>query len=340
MITMKDIAKAAGVSIATVSRVINKKDYVSDEIREKVEKIIREHGYNPNNAARALAIKRTNTIGVVVNNLHDPFYYDLIRGFEAGVQNNSYKVIFCSVLGGDAAMKERYIKYLTNGVVDAVVLYGSYQSDESIIKYIMGSDLNYVMIENDIKELNCNKLLIDNYNGSKKAVEYLVSMGHKNIAYICGNLNKKVFVERLNGYLDAMQEHKLDIRDGFIQYTTDYRSGYEKMVNLMKLEGTRPTAVFCGDDAVASKAIKAATDMGLNVPDDISIMGFDNQTVLPDNYKGPNITSMAQPLFEIGRESIRILIDQLDNNISSEYIRKVYETQLIEGETVKKYNSL
>jgi len=333
---MKDIAKAAGVSMATVSRVINKKGYVRDEIREKVEKIIREQGYNPNNAARALAIKRTNTIGVVVNNLHDPFYYDLIRGFEAAVQNNSYKVIFCSVLGGDAAMKERYIKYFTNGVVDAVVLYGSYQSDESIIKYIMGSDLNYVMIENDIKELNCNKLLIDNYNGSKKAVEYLVSMGHKNIAYICGNLNKKVFVERLNGYLDAMQEYKLDIRDGFIQYTTDYRLGYEKMINLLNLDGIKPTAVLCGDDAVASKAIKAIMDMGLSVPDDISVMGFDNQTVLPDKYKGPDITSMAQPLFEIGRESIRILIDQLDNNSHSDYVRKVYETQLVEGETVKR----
>ncbi|TAH73799.1 MAG: LacI family transcriptional regulator [Anaerolineaceae bacterium] len=336
MITMKDIALEAGVSLATVSRVINKKDNVSAEVREKVERIILEQGYNPNNAARALAKKRTNTIGVVVNNLHDPFYHDLIRGFEDGVQNTSYKVIFCSVLGGDVDMKESYIKYLTNGVVDAVVLYGSYQSDENIVKYIRDTDLNYVMIENDIKELNCNKLLIDNYNGSIKAVEHLISMGHRDIAYICGNPNKKVFVERLNGYLNAMQNNNMHIEDGFMQYTTtDYHSGYEKMINLMNLKSKRPTAVLCADDAIASKAIMAAFDLGLRVPDDISIMGYDNQTVLPDKYRGPNITSIAQPLFEIGQESIQLLVDQLDNNKRNDYIRKIYDTYLVEGETVK-----
>lgn len=336
MVTMKDIAVKAGVSLATVSRVINNKDNVSPEIREKVESIIKEHGYNPNNAARALARKRTNTIGVVVNNLHDPFYYDLIRGFEAGVQNTSYKVIFCSVLGGDVDMKESYIKYLTNGVVDAVILYGSYQSDENIVKYIKDSDLYYVMIENDIKDLNCNKLLIDNYNGSKKAVEYLISMGHRDIAYIGGNPNKKVFVERLNGYLDTMQKNNMNIEDGFMQYTTtDYKSGYEKMKNILGLESKKPTAVLCADDAIASKAIMAVMELGLKVPEDISVMGFDNQTVLPDKYKGPNITSMAQPLFEMGLESIQLLVNQLDNN-NSDYVRQVYDTYLVEGETVKK----
>lgn len=337
MATIKDIAREAGVSLATVSRVINHMDNVSDEVRERVEAVIKRLGYNPNNAARALVMKKTNSIGIVVNNLHDPFFYDLIRGFENGAKNTSYNVVFCSVLGGDVETKERYIKYLTNGVVDAVVLYGSYLSDERIVSYLKDSSVNFAMIENDIPELNCNKLLIDNYNGSKHAVEYLISMGHNDIAYICGNPNKKVSVERLNGYLDTMHKYNLNISDGYIQYTTSsYQSGYDKMKYLMKLD-RRPTAVYCADDAIASKAVTAAMDMNLRVPEDVSIMGFDNQTVLPDGYKGPDITSMAQPLFEIGVDSIQLLVNQLDNKeTGSETIRKVYDTYLVDKDTVKR----
>lgn len=335
MATIKDIAREAGVSLATVSRVINNMGNVSDEVKERVEAVIKRLGYNPNNAARALARKKTNTIGVVVNNLHDPFFYDLIKGFEHGAQNSSYNVVFCSVLGGDVETKERYIKYLTNGVVDAVVLYGSYLSDERIVNYLRDSSINFAMIENDITDLNCNKLLIDNYNGSKNAVEYLISKGHRNIAYICGNPNKKVSVERLNGYLDAMHKNNLNIEDGFIQNTTtNYQSGYDRMKYLMKLE-KRPTAVYCADDALASKAVMAALDMKLVVPDDVSVMGFDNQAVLPDGYKGPNITSMAQPLFDIGVDSIQLLANQLDAKDGYELIKKIYDTYIVEGDTVK-----
>lgn len=337
MATIKDIAQEAGVSLATVSRVINNKDNVSDEVRERVEEVIKRLGYNPNNAARALARRKTNSIGIVVNNLHDPFFYDLIRGFENGAKNTSYNVVFCSVLGGDVETKERYIKYLTNGVVDAVVIYGSYLSDEHIVDYLRDSRINFAMIENDIPDLNCNKLLIDNYNGSRNAVKYLISMGHRDIAYICGNPNKKVSVERLNGYLDAMQANNLIIADDFIQYSTaSYQSGYDRMKDLMRLDKRRPTAVYCADDAIASKAVTAALDMNLRVPEDVSIMGFDNQAILPDGYKGPDITSMAQPLYEIGIESIQILVSQLDAEESLEMITKVYDTYIVEGSTVKR----
>lgn len=336
MATIRDIAREAGVSLATVSRVINHMDNVSDESRQRVEAVIKKLGYNPNNAARSLATKKTNTIGVIVNNLHDPFFYDLIKGFEHGSCNTKYNVIFCSVLGGDVDMKERYIKYLTNGIVDGVILYGSHLSDVKVIDGLKDSNVNYILIENDIQGLECNKLLIDNYGGAGKAVEYLISMGHKKIAYICGNLNMRVSVERLNGYLDAMRKNNLNIADGFVQYSAaGYESGYDIMRNIMQLDNP-PTAVFCNDDAIASKAILAAFDMGVRVPEDVSIMGFDNQRLLPDGYKGPDISSMAQPLYDIGRESIEILAKQLDDENRTEKVRIVYNTYLVEGNTVGK----
>jgi LacI family transcriptional regulator len=161
-------------------------------------------------------------------------------------------------------------------------------------------------------------------------------MGHKDIAYICGNPNKKVSIERLNGYIHTMQTSNLNIADGFIQYTSSgNHRGYENMKILMNLEKKKPTAVFCGDDAIAFNAITAALEMGLRVPEDVSIMGFDNQSVLPNGYKGPSITTMAQPLYQIGMDSIQLLVDQLDNKISRDKIKKVYKTNLVQGKTVE-----
>lgn len=334
-VSIKDVARTANVSLATVSRVINNSENVKLEMRELVQNTIRELGYSPNHAARSLVKRKTNCIGVVVNNLHDPFFYDLIKGFEHGAQQTKYNVIFCSVLGGDADSKENYVKYLTNGVVDGVVLYGSYLNDRKVLDYLKESNhVDYVMIENDVRECSCNKLLIDNYGGSKKAVEHLMQRGHKKIAHICGNPNKKVTQERMNGYLDCIRDAGLEIKEGYIQYTsTDYCSGYDKMKMLISLDN-RPSAVFCSDDAIASFAVRAVMDSGLRVPEDVSIIGFDNQRILPDGYRGPLITSVEQPLYQIGQDSIHILAEQLEYPEEAKLIRHVYETKLIEKETV------
>ena len=265
-------------------------------------------------------------------------FYDLIKGFETAAQQTSYSVVFCSALGGDVKSKENYVKYLSNGVVDAVILYGSYRSDESMIKYIQDNEqIEFVMIENDVSSLQCNKLLIDNFGGAKNAVNYLKEKKHRKIAHICGNPNKKVTIERFNGYIQAMQESDLEVKEGYIQYSSaDYRSGYERMNALLDLE-ERPTAVFCSDDAIASYAVRAALDRGLRVPEDISIMGFDNQSILPDRYRGPEITTVEQPLYTIGMDSIRLVSERLSNNDAKMPVRKTYETKIIERETVCEY---
>lgn len=338
-VSIKDVAKAAQVSLATVSRVVNNSDKVAPSMRERVMDTIKELGYSPNHAARTLVKHKTNCIGVVVNNLHDPFFHDLIKGFEHGARQTNYNVIFCSVLGGDADSKESYVKYLTNGVVDGVVLYGSYLNDKKVLDYLRTSNrVDYVMIENDAEECSCIKLLVDNYGGARQAVEYLIANGHRKIAHICGNPNKKVTQERLTGYRDAMTHAGLPITDTYIQYTSaDYRSGFLRMEQLLSLKD-RPTAVFCSDDAIASFAIQAAKSKGISVPKDISVVGFDNQTILPDNYQGPRITSVEQPLYQIGLDSIKLLSCRLNAPDQTPLERHVYKTRLIEKETAQRPN--
>ena len=125
MVTIREIAQQSGVSLATVSRVLTNSRPVQPELRERVMEVARELGYVPNTAARALVKRRTDAIGVVVNNLHDPFFHDLIRGFEAGASETDYNVVFCSAMGREMQRKQRYVRYLSHGVVDGIILYGS-----------------------------------------------------------------------------------------------------------------------------------------------------------------------------------------------------------------------
>ncbi|NLF28185.1 MAG: LacI family transcriptional regulator, partial [Clostridiales bacterium] len=132
-----------------------------------------------------------------------------------------------------------------------------------------------------------------------------------------------------------MRQNGLELREGGIQYTmADYRSGYNSMRALLELND-RPTAVFCSDDAIASFAVRAALDMGLRVPEDVSVMGFDNQSILPEKYAGPEITSMEQPLFAIGCDSIRLLVDQLTGKVASP-VKRIYQTKVVEKASVRR----
>ena len=332
-ITIRDVAEQAGTSVATVSRVINGKDDVAAELESAVRDAIRKLGYTPNRAARSLKNSRTNNIGIIVNNLHDPFFYDLIRGFEDGSVETNYDVMFCSVVNDNPEAKEKYVRHLSGGLVDAIVLYGSYRTDAQAVEYLLNNPgIELVMIENDIPGVNCNKILIDNYGGAQKAVEYLIGKGHKKIAYISGNPNRKVAVDRLNGYLDTMRREGLLIRDDYILHAYNNMDGYGCMETILK-SSDPPTAVFCWDDGVASYAARACKDAGVSIPEQMTIVGFDNRTMLPEDYQGPRITSVEQPLYRIGKETIELLSKRLSNPEKQEPITRIYETRVIEKET-------
>ena len=308
---------------------------VQPELRERVMEVARELGYVPNTAARALVKRRTDAIGVVVNNLHDPFFHDLIRGFEAGASETDYNVVFCSAMGREMQRKQRYVRYLSNGVVDGIILYGSYDFDEALVRELHATGFPFFLIESSVEGVQTNNFLIDNEGGVYNAVRYLHRHGHRRIAYIAGRLEKRVCVERLNGYYKAMQDLCLEVPAEYVRYIEeDSSDGRALMAQFLALPAkVRPTAVLCYDDAVASHAIRCALEQGLRVPQDISIMGFDNQTIPPNGYKGPAITSVSQPLYEIGFDSI-ILLSQILRGERESGITKQYQTHIAEKESV------
>ena len=335
MVTIREIAQQSGVSLATVSRVLTNSRPVQPELRERVMEVARELGYVPNTAARALVKRRTDAIGVVVNNLHDRFFHDLIRGFEAGASETDYNVVFCSAMGREMQRKQRYVRYLSNGVVDGIILYGSYDFDEALVRELHATGFPFFLIESSVEGVQTNNFLIDNEGGVYNAVRYLHRHGHRRIAYIAGRLEKRVCVERLNGYYKAMQDLCLEVPAEYVRYIEeDSSDGRALMAQFLALPAkVRPTAVLCYDDAVASHAIRCALEQGLRVPQDISIMGFDNQTIPPNGYKGPAITSVSQPLYEIGFDSI-ILLSQILRGERESGITKQYQTHIAEKESV------
>lgn len=335
MITIKDIARSAGVSPATVSRVLTNSRAVNSELRDRVLKVAHECGYSPNTAARSLVKKETNAIGVVVHNLHDPFFHDLILGFESGAMETDLNVVFCSVMGKNDEDKHKYLRYLSNGVVDGIILYGSYHFDEHFIEEVHTSGFPLFLIENRISGVDTHSFLVNNQQGVYDAVEYLYQHGHRRIAYIAGKPNKSVCLERLAGYRRAMQDLSLDLGE---RYVLSLENGFEDGADLMERflsypAEERPTAVLCYDDATAAAAITRAQALGVSVPGDISVMGFDNQTIPPKNYIGPAITSVSQPLYEIGFDSM-LLLSRFLRGDRQERISRTYATTIAQKQSV------
>lgn len=334
MVTVKEVAKHAGVSLATVSRVINGAENVSPAIREKVQYAIKELGYFPNHAARSLVRRQSGSIAVLLRNLHSPFYMDLIRGFEQGTQQTRRNIFFCS-LGRDQSFRDQYIQFLTGGVSDAIILYGSLFSDQPIIEHLQSIRFPFLLIENNFQSLTVNQFLVNNQEGAQSAVNYLVSKGHTRIAHFMGDPNKKVNLDRFTGYTQAMQNNGLLIRDDYLcNIFSDSQIAYQTAQEIMRRPAeTRPTALFCCSDRIAANAIMGITDLGFRVPQDISVIGFDNQRLPDERYNGPRITGICQPLYQMGLDSIKTITDILDGKLQQP-ITRMYDTTLMEYDTV------
>ncbi|MCI8389777.1 MAG: LacI family transcriptional regulator [Roseburia sp.] len=333
MLTIKDVARHAGVSVSTVSRVINQVENVSPVIRQKVQYSIKELGYIPNNAARSLVHRQTNAITVLLRNLHSPFFAELIRGMESGSFSSGRNVLFYS-LGKDPKYRDQSIQFLTNGVSDAIILYGPLYTDQPIIEHLCSISFPFLLIENNFPTPQTNQFLVNNYEGAYHAVEYLASKKHRRIAYFMGDPNKKVNLDRFNGYTQAMSDKGLIIRDGYLCNIYNSNQAYQIAQKIMRMpEEFRPTAIFCCNDQIAAYAIMGITAMGFQVPKDISVMGFDNQKIPFDDYNGPRISCIQQPLYEMGRDSILAVTDLLDGNVEAPVVR-TYDTSIAEYETV------
>lgn len=311
MPTIKDIAKIAGVSVTTVSKVINNYSDISEETRKKVIKIMEEENYQPNAIARSLSTNRSHSIGIFINfnlsrGLHQIFFQEILFGLETNLGPKGYDFIHFS----DLKWKDEcnYLENCRNRHVDAAVLMGIPLNDHYVDE-LLKSDIPVIFLDVEIIGKNATYITSDNVGGTKKAINYLYQLGHQDIGMIIGLSYTKPAQDRLSGFQQAINELNISYHPEWIESTFfSEEGGYQAMNDLLKREEL-PSAIFCHSDSIAIGAIKAIQEAGFNVPEDFSIIGFDDLQI--SKYVYPRLTTIKQDTYLIGEKAATLLMDMM-----------------------------
>jgi len=324
--TIFDVAKHAGVSIGTVSRVLNNRDRVSQGTRDRVLQAIRELDYHPNSFAQALASQQTDTIGLVMPKVNDPFFYEIVRGVEDVVTAAGYSLLIASQ--PRQTSESHYGKLFRRGNVDAMILTAVDVYPNEIREIIDGGVPVTFIQQNPGKEVPA--VLVDNYGGMAELTEHLIAHGYKRFAYITGTNYTPDNAERLRAIRYTLETHGLSLpKEAVVEGNYLRGSGYRAMLNLLELP-ERPEVVIAGNDQMAVDAILAAQEHGLRIPEDIAITGFDDVPMA--SYISPPLTTIHQPIYEVGEHAARLALDLLRANTEGRKIvpaRVILPTKLV-----------
>lgn len=325
---LEDIAKKAGVSRSTVSRVVNNQLNVSDKVRQRVLKVIQETGYSPNAAARTLVSQRSNTIGLVLPHsvstfFTDPFYPHLIKGISLAC--NHYDFTLALFVAGSIEYQEKILPRLSSpGFLDGIIIQSGHDADQSIIRDLKKTKIPILVAGRPLNEDRTCFIDIDNVAASEKAVRHLIQIGYKHIGTITGHLTSTVGIDRLAGYKKALESSSLKLNPALI-IESDFTDagGYAAMQKILPF---KPDAIFAASDMMAIGAIRAIMDAGLEVPKDVAVVGFDDLPIPAVNEF--QLTTIHQPVVQFGFKAVETLIELIESDTT--IIKKVLmDTELI-----------
>ena len=328
MPTVLDVAKRAGVAPITVSRVINNSGYISQTTRERVEAAVKELGYVPNTLARGLRSKRTNTLALVVTDITNPYFTSMARGVEDVAGDSNYTVIYCNTDESETK-EEKYANILAQKQVDGVLLVPAGGNDRTI-RFLGSNGIAVVVLDRRVSGVETDFVRSDSVNGAYRLAKLLIGLGHERIAIITGSKNVSTAVDRVTGYKQALIEAGL-IENELVYYGEfNQQSGYELTKQAM-MQSPKPTALFGANNFIMLGIIKALRELQLNVPDDISVVGFDDfpKAMLVK----PFFTAIVQPAYEMGRVATELLLDRISGDSSKECQELILPTELFEGES-------
>ncbi len=308
MVTMLDVAKRAGVSKATVSRVLNGKNIVRPDVATKVFQAIQETGYRPNLLARQLATQQTHFIGLVITNalFNGPYFSSLVYHAAAFSEQRQHQLVIAD--GKHSAQDEREaINFLTDMRCKGIIVYPKYLSEQELSELVARSPVPIVMI-NQLSPHHESSVASDHYQSALAVMEHLIDYGHQEIAFIAGREHSFTATQRLQAYGDALKKHALTLDARRIaQGDWTPQSGYLAAKALLA-SGAKFSAVLAGNDEMALGAIKAFFECGYRVPEDISIAGFDNINLA--DFVTPSLTSVSIPLEQIAQKAILLILGE------------------------------
>jgi LacI family transcriptional regulator len=311
--TIRDVAKRSGLSVSTVSLVLNAKSNVAKETREKVQKVIAELNYHPQRSARGLASKSSGNIGFILTDDHfnvaEPFYTRVFLGTEFEARKHNYYVLLTTVAPTVRATKEMP-RFLLEHNVDGVIIAGKIGTPW--IDYVRERNLPIVLIDYEIPRHRLSTVTMDNRGGARLVVEHLLALGHTKIGFIGGDIEHPSIAERYHSYCDTLQSHGIEIDSSWKcinEPDTRIEDGYRAATGLLSITAERPTAVFAANDAMALGCMKYCKEVGLSVPEPVAIVGFDN--IEAGLLVEPRLTTINVHREEMGAMAVRRLVEMM-----------------------------
>jgi LacI family transcriptional regulator len=331
-ITIKKIAELAGVSHKTVSRVVNNEKYVKEETKNKILSIIDKYKYEPNYFAIGLKTKKSRTIGLLVGDIENPYYARLAKGVINVCESSNYNVIVCNSQY-DSSLSEKYLKMLLSKEVDGLII-SNIDLTVDTVKNLVKKNIPLVFTNIKYGIPGLNYIKADDYYGGKLAADYLIKLGHKKI-YFLRPPNVYGSQERINAFIDTMAKNKIHFNDSYFSSLL-YDEGDSYTATKEFISNHKDfTAIIAGNDFIAIGAMEAVFDMGLRVPDDFSIIGYDDLKIA--KVMRVPLTTIKQPKYLFGKLAAEKVINLLENTDSSRE-KKVIKPELIERMSCKRLN--
>lgn len=323
-VTLKQIAKELDVSISTVSKSLRNSHEISEDTRQKVQAFAKLYNYRPNNIALSLKNKKTKTIGIIIPEIVHHFFATVISGIEQVANEKGYNVIVC--LSNESFDKEVInMEVLATGSTDGFIMSLSKETQQKKdfhhIEEVINQGMPVVMFDRITNDVLCDKVIIDDQMAAYDAVDYLVKQGFKNIALVTTVDYVSVGKLRTDGYINALQDHDMPVRDELIVKIEDIENCASKIEKL--LEEQKVDAIFAVNELFAVTSIKLAAKMGVKVPDELSVIGFTDGII--SQFSSPSITTVSQNGIKMGGAAAKLLIDRLELDEENEQ----YTTELI-----------
>ncbi|MDR2823714.1 MAG: LacI family transcriptional regulator [Prevotellaceae bacterium] len=331
-ITIKDIAKALGISVSTVSRALNNNPDISSETIKTVQEYAKEHKYVPNALALGLKNQRSKIIGVIVPELANNFFSTALSGMETVAETRDYYLIVCQSM--EEYEKEiRNVKTMLNARVCGVLVSMAKTTKKfDHFNELIYNDIPIVFFDRICPEIGASKVVVDDYAGTFAGVEYMISTGCKQIAFFHAPMNLEISKNRKNGFLDALIKNEIAINENFICTADTKQLGYQNAIDLLQ-QPERPDGFMCMNDFTATGVLLATKQLGLNVPTDVSIFGFSNSMVSQDT--DPMLSTIDQFPCLMGEQAMNLLIDKIEKREQSPK-NKIIKTALVLRDTTRK----
>jgi len=332
IVTIKDIAKRAEVSVATVSHVINKTRFVSDILQDRVKKAIEDLDYHPNIMAGSLRSRKTRVVGLIVPDNSNQLFAALSKSIEQVSSSSNYNVMLCNS-SYDFEMELSCIGVIRSKKVDGLIIIPT-MTNPDLINQLVDNKLPVVILHHIINGCRADSVIVNNIKGTYEATLHLIGLGHRHIGYIDRPVDLPHSIERLKGYRKALEEKGIKKDDYIIRCSGfNYINGSEAMERLLKRK-PKITAVMAFNDTIAIGAIRAINDKGLKVPDDISVIGFDNIEL--SSFITPRLTTVHFPKHKMAEAVVALLLKRIENPVIEKPVKKVLPLNLVIRESTSR----